>query len=100
MKQDEEKVAKWVKEALPSAERMELARRRVLQKLHSESTSRELLNEPTVDRWPSRLGLLATAAGIILLVLSVSLFRSRMGTKAAGVIEGTSASPISNNQVI
>ena len=99
MKQDEENVAKWVKEALPSAERMELARRRVLQKLHSESTSRELLNEPTVDRWPWRLGL-ATAAGIILLVLSVSLFRSRMGNKAAGVIEGTSASPISNNQVI
>src|SRR5215831_5399560 len=52
-----------------------------------------------VGRWPWRLGL-ATAAGIILLVLSVSLFRSRMGSKAAGVIEGTSASPISNNQVI
>jgi uncharacterized protein (TIGR03435 family) len=87
MNRDQENVARLLKEALPSAERMELARVRTLARLRAASASgevpKEILADPDSRRpmrawWQSRPGWLppALAAGLAALVLlSIPLAR-------------------------
>ena len=87
MKRDQENVARLLKEALPSAERMELARVRALERLRAENASgevpREILEDPDLNRpvrgwWQTRPAWLAPAlaAGLAALVLlSIPLTR-------------------------
>jgi uncharacterized protein (TIGR03435 family) len=87
MNRDQENVARLLKEALPSAERMELARVRTLARLRAASASgevpKEILADPDSRRpvrawWQSRPGWLAPAlsAGLAAVVLlSIPLAR-------------------------
>ena len=87
MKRDQENVARLLKEALPSAERMELARVRALERLRAANASGEVPQEILVDPdssrrvrawWQTRQAWLspALAAGLVALVLlSIPLAR-------------------------
>ncbi|HEY2382194.1 MAG TPA: TIGR03435 family protein [Terriglobia bacterium] len=72
MKRDEEKVAKMLKEALPSDERMELARARVLEGLRSASASGQVPNNDVSKYTPNRLYWGIAIAALVLLSIPLA----------------------------
>jgi len=93
MNREEEKIAKALKRALPSPRQMESMGERILQRLRSESDSRqnvpsaEPLRVPRKSPWGTFM--VAAAAVIVLFIGVIAVFRNGRGTSEdiAGVVE-------------